>query len=64
MNPKPPKKVWKMLTNEAGKFYMVDQDGSIQYGPDKDQSRHKMFEYAIEHGADEVEHAYDCIKYP
>lgn len=56
------KVIWK-IQNDGDGFYMVDQDGTIVWPISKGQSFHKMFEYAIEHGADEVNHAYDCVKY-
>ena len=69
MKPKPPKKVWKIRVKESTNgspdalFYMVDENDNITYPTTSEQSRHKMFEYAIEHGADEVKHDYDNVKY-
>jgi hypothetical protein len=62
MNPKPPKKVWKILVAD-GLFFMVDEHDVTVWPASMGQSRHKMFEYAIDHGADEVEHAYDNVKH-
>lgn len=60
MNPKPPKKIWRIRTTEDGQFYLVDENGVEQ---SKEQSRHKLFELATDRGADEVVHDYDCVKF-
>lgn len=69
MTPKQPKKVWKIHVTEdghpagAGKFWMVDHEGEMQWSPSEEQSRMKMAAFAFGHGADEVKHDYDLIKY-
>lgn len=57
-----PKRVWKILVEE-GLFLMVDHEGTVQWTSAMGQSRQKMFEYAIDRGADEVCHDYDNVKY-
>jgi len=63
------KSVWVIkVTDEtsaagSGKFWMVDNEGEMQWSPVEEQSRHKMAEFAFDHGADEVRHDYDLVKY-
>ncbi len=70
MTPKKPKKVWKIRVKESTNgspealFYMVDENDHIVWKPENGQSRHDMFNFAVERGADEVTHDYDCVKYP
>lgn len=58
-----PKRVWRIRVSPEGLFYMVDNEGETRWTSANGQSRHKMFEYAVEKGADEVVHDYDCVKY-
>lgn len=69
MNKKEPKKVWAIkVTDESsaagpGKFWMVDHEGEMVWSPVEEQSRHRMTNFAFDHGADEVRHDYDLVKY-
>ena len=58
---KPAKKVWAIKMTEDRKFYMVDENGKIVWPSTGEQSRNRMFDFAVEHGADEVRHDYDMV---
>jgi len=66
---KPEKRVWVIrVTNEKdaagpGRFWMIDETGEMQWSPLEEQLLHSMANYAFDHGADEVLHDYDLIKY-
>jgi hypothetical protein len=70
MTPVKVKKIYKIRAKESTNgapevlFYLVDENDNVVSPATGTQSRHKLFELAIERGADEVKHDYDCIKHP
>ena len=65
MNTKKAKRVWKLryeisLKEGDMRFVLYDDTGLLIMS---DTSRTKLSDFAFDHGADEVLHDYDCVKY-
>lgn len=63
LKPKTPirtKSIWLIKDTPEGKFFLLDETGAVRC---KDESRFKMSNFAFDHGADEVRHEYDLVKY-
>lgn len=68
MSTKKEKKIWRLtlensavtLTADGDTFHLYDETGKLIMN---DVSRHKLTDFAFDHGADEVLHDYDLVKH-